>query len=112
MEAIVVGALFTVLFGGLLLAVYLGFRSVEEQRTVRKEEEQAWRFGLTGSGATRLGERLVTAASESAVKPDEEAMVRRVQNYIESEQTLADQFVSHPSVESLYRESGRKSAWN
>lgn len=112
MEAIMVGVLFTVLFGGLLLAVVLGYRNVEENRALRQEEEELWRFGLDGTPTARLRARLVSPETASGPATDQDAMVRRVQNYIESEQSLADQFVSQPSVESLYRDSGKKSAWN
>ena len=40
--------------------------------------------------------------------PLDEALIRQLQQYLEAEQLLADEFVLQPSIESLYRESGRR----
>ncbi len=96
--------LFTFCFGGMVLIVFLGARRIEEEfdakaaqeRTLRAEAARVPRFFvITQPAAPRVG-------------PLDDAFLGELQQYLDAEQVLADQFVTQPSVESLYRESGRK----
>ena len=96
--------LFTFAFGGMVLIIFLGARRIEEEFKEKARETQAIRaqaarvpkfFVVTPPGAPRVG-------------PFDDAFLWQLQQYLDAEQTLADEFVLQPSVESLYRESGRK----
>ena len=104
MLAILIGGLFAFLFTGLLLAVFLGAQRVEEELKERAREAVQMR-----EQATRVPRFfMVNRAASPRVGPLDEAMLWQVQQYLDAEQTMADEFVLQPSVESLYRESGRR----
>lgn len=103
MLGILVGVLFTFLFGGMLLIVVLGASGIQDELEKRTHLEPDARaraaaiprfFVLTQPGEVREGHL-------------DEALVGQLQQYLEAEQTLAAEFVSQPSMESLYRESGK-----
>ena len=101
--ALIVG-LFTFAFGGMLLILILGARRIEDElrerareaREVRTETARIPRFFV------------VTRPAGPAVGRVDEALLGQLQQYLDAEQVLADEFVLQPSVESLYRESGRR----
>jgi hypothetical protein len=106
MLGILIGGLFTFAFGGMLLILFLGSRRIEgeleerarEVEKIRADAARIPRFFVvtqpTGHGAGRL----------------DDALLWQLQEYVEAEQVLADEFVLQPSIESLYRESGRRLA--
>jgi hypothetical protein len=104
MLGILIGGLFTFMFGGLVLIVFLGARRIEDEFAERKKE-----IGEIRAQAARIPRFLVVnPVTTSRVGRPDETLVWQVQQYLEMEQVLADEFVLHPSLESLYRESGRR----
>jgi hypothetical protein len=104
MLGILIGGLFTFAFGGMLLIVVLGARQVEDELKKRARVENDIRaaasripgFFLANQPLPPEGGRL------------DEALLGRVQQYLDAELLLADEFVLQPSIESLYRESDRR----
>lgn len=103
MLGLLLGVLLTFMFGGLVLIVVLGASGVQEELEKRAHQEPDARtraaaiprfFVVTQPGEVREGHL-------------DEALVGQLQQYLDDEQTLAAEFVSQPSLESLYRESGK-----
>lgn len=104
MLGVLIGALFTFALGGLVLILVLGARRIEDELEERARATQAMR-----ANAARVPNFLVVRRpTDARVGRVDEALLRRVQQYLEAEQILADEFVLQPSIESLYRESGRR----
>jgi hypothetical protein len=103
MLAILIGGLFTFLFGGLILILFCGARRIEEEIEARRREEEDVR-----RQAARVPRFFVVTqpASPRNGKIDE-ALLRNLQQYLEAEQRVAHEFVLRPSLDSLYRDSGR-----
>lgn len=55
---------------------------------------------------------LAAPAERTAPSRLDERAVIQVQRYLEGEQTAVEQFVSHPSVETLYRRADRRIGMN
>jgi hypothetical protein len=103
MFGVLIGGLFAFLFAGLLLALVLGGRRIEDELNERAREARKIRVG-----AARVPRFLVVnRPTGSRVGRVDEALLWRVQQYLEAEQMLADKFVLQPSIENLYRESDR-----
>ena len=99
-----IGGLFTFLFGGMLLMLFFGARRIEEEFSERQREIQKVR-----ADAARIPRFIVVSQPTSPRSgPLDEAILRQVQQYLDAEQLLADEFVLQPSMESLYRDSGRR----
>jgi|MudIll2142460700_1097286.scaffolds.fasta_scaffold116610_2 hypothetical protein len=104
MLAILIGGLFALLFAGMMLAIFFGAQRAEEEFKERAREAQEIR-----EQAARIPRFLVVNRPTSPrPAPPDDALLWQVQQYLEAEQTLADEFVLQPSIESLYRESGRR----
>jgi hypothetical protein len=105
MLAILIGGLFVSLFAGMMLAVFFAAQKAGE----RFAEERAHDAREIREQAARIPHFLVVSPPVSPrLAPLDEALVGQLQRYLEVEQTLADEFVLQPSIESLYRESGRR----
>lgn len=104
MLGVLIGCLCAFGFGGMLLILFFGARQIEDDLTQRAQEAQKIR-----ADAARIPRFFVISqpASPRAGRPDE-AFLSQLQDYLDAEQTLADEFVLQPSIESLYRESGRR----
>jgi len=103
MLGIIIGGLFTFAFGGLVLILVLGARRIEDEL-----EERARKAREIRVDAPRVPHFLVVSQpTGSRVGRVDEALLWRVQQYLEAEQMRVDEFVLQPSIESLYRESGR-----
>lgn len=104
MLGVLIGGLFAFVFGAMLLMLLVGARKIEdeieerarEQREVRARAARTPRFFVVTQPASPVAERL------------DEAVLWKLQQYLDAEQTLADEFVLQPSIESLYRESDRR----
>jgi hypothetical protein len=106
MVGILIGGLFTFLFGALGLILVFGARRIEDEFNEREQEIQKIR-----AEAARIPRFIVISPPAGARSgPLDEALFWQVQQYLEAEQLLADEFVLRPSMESLYRESGRRPA--
>jgi hypothetical protein len=104
MLGVLIGGLFTFLFGGMMLILLLGARRIEDEMKERAREVSEIR-----ADAARIPRFfLVAQPAGREVGRLDEALVGRLQQYLEAEQLLADEFVLQPSLESLYRESGRR----
>lgn len=103
MLAILIGALCVFGFGGLLLILFFGARGIEER--LAEEQRQAREV----RGVVRVPQFLVMTRPEPPRLADvDEPMLWQLRQYLEAEQMLAEEFVSQPSLENLYRESGRR----
>ena len=104
MLGVLIGGLFTFLFGAMVLILVFGARRIEDEFNERAQEIQEIR-----AAAARIPRFIVVSPPTGARSgPLDEALFWQVQRYLEAEQLLADEFVLRPSMESLYRESGRK----
>lgn len=106
MLGVLVGGLFIFLFGGMVLILFFGARRIEDELSERAREARQ-----IGAEAARIPRFFVVTqpAGPEGGRVDE-AVLWQVQQYLTAEQTLADEFVSQPSIESLYRDSGRRLA--
>jgi hypothetical protein len=102
MLGVLIGGLFMFAFGGMLLILMLGARRIEDE--IKTREAQA----LRADAAQIPRFFVVTPPARPRVGPLDDALLWQLQRYLEAEQTLADEFVLQPSIESLYRESGRR----
>lgn len=104
MLGILIGGLFTFLFGGMLLILIFGAQGIEAQ--LEEKEREAARFRAEGARIPRFF--VVNQPVNPRPGVIDEAFASHVREYLEAEQVLADEFVLHPSIESLYRESGTR----
>ena len=104
MLGVLIGGLFTFLFGGMVLILVFGARRIEEEFNEREQEIQKIR-----ADAARIP-RFIVVSQPAAPRsgPLDEGLLGQVQQYLEAEQRLANEFVLQPSMESLYRDSGRR----
>jgi len=107
MVGVLIGGLFTFLFGGLLLIVLFGAQEIEAE--LKAKEREARKVRAVGAHVPRFF--VTQPAGDQAGKIDE-AFASRVQHYLDTEQILADEFVSQPSIENLYRESATRLTWH
>lgn len=96
--------LIPIFFGAMFLILYAGFRSIEDERA--REEAEANEIGEEFIPIPRFFARLGPAELRDVPDPVEESVLLEVQRYLMIEQTLADEFVSEPSVERLFRKAG------
>jgi hypothetical protein len=104
MLGVLIGGLFTFLFGAMVLILVFGARRIEDEFNERAQEIQKIR-----AAAARIPRFIVVSPPPSPRSgPLDERLFWQVQQYLEAEQLLADEFVLRPSMEALYRESGRR----
>ena len=104
MLGVLIGGLFTFLFGGMVLILVFGARRIQDEFNEREQEMQKIR-----AAAARLPRFIVVSQPPGPRSgPLDEGLLWQVQQYLEAEQRLADEFVLQPSMESLYRDSGRR----
>jgi hypothetical protein len=105
MLGVLLGFLFAFLFGAMLLMLALGARNIEQEW--EKREQEVHRQVAEERGAVRFFAPAWPSIPQTERQPDE-ALLLRVAKYLETEQSLAEAFVSQPSIENLYRDSSRK----
>jgi hypothetical protein len=104
MLGVLIGGLFTFLFGAIVLILVFGARRIEDEFNERAQEIQKIR-----ADAARIPRFIVVSPPTGPRSgPLDERLFWQVQQYLEAEQLLADEFVLRPSMETLYRESGRR----
>ncbi len=108
MIGVLIGGLFIVVFGGMLLILVLGAGQVEDEVKAREAEAREMRAEPTRPA--RFLEAAPPPRPQTGQPQLDEALLSQLQQYIDAEQTLADEFVLQPSIDSLYRETGRKLA--
>ena len=102
-----------VLVAFLMLLMGLEILILELAYSIRDEDRANRTEAFTGASRESMPtawilNRTSHPPKEFHAEAVDEAILVRVQKYLEAEQTLAAEFVSKPSVEALYRESGRK----
>jgi hypothetical protein len=104
MLGVLLGAVFAFLFGATVLILIFGAWRIEDECNEREQEIRKIR-----AQAARIPRFIVVSQPTGPRRGQlDEALLRQVQQYLEAEQQLADEFVLQPSMESLYRDSGRR----
>jgi hypothetical protein len=107
MEATIVLILFlTFLVGGMMLALVMGYRSIEESRlgqTLEQPHARAETVARTIAVPSFLPRAGVVPPVPSITFDD--ALLARLERHVRAEQALVSQFVRFPSVDSLYSRS-------
>ena len=108
MEATVVLVLvLTFLVGGMMLALVMGYRGIEESRaaaeTARAAPAPGVPDGIVVPGFFATTGSRSYAAAELAF---DEALLARLAQHVRAEHATVAQFVHYPSVDSLYQQSG------
>jgi hypothetical protein len=108
MIGVLICGLATFLFGGMLLILIFGAQSREAEREAARRDARQARLHLA-----RIPRFFVVnqPARPQGEKPHD-AFAAQLEQYLEAEQVLADQFVSEPSLESLYRDSDTRLTWH
>lgn len=107
MEAtVVLTVVLAFLFGGMMLALVMGYRSIEESRA----QEVAHPARPRPADVVMVPSFFATAenlpASHRSVVAFDEALLARLEQHVRAEQATVAQFVHFPSIDSLYRQSG------
>ena len=107
METALVVLAVGVLFGGMVLMLTMGFLSAEREREQHVQAHE--------SVPVRRPAAMITVPGFFA-RPDQaleslnvifdDDLVTRIEHHVRLEQAVVAQFVHHPSVDNLYRESG------
>jgi len=96
----------TFLVGGMLLALVMGYRSIEESRA------QLVARPAKAPGAAdvvMIPSFFAKVENRSFPGPDiafDDALLARVEQHVRAEHAMVEQFVHFPSIDSLYRQSG------
>lgn len=106
MGATVVLVLFlTFVFGGMLLALVMGYQGIEQSRAPKRlaRESDAAMTGVVASPAffASVGER----QSQFPTAAFDDALLAALEKHVRAEQAIVTQFVHFPSVDSLYSRS-------
>lgn len=107
MEGVIVLVLvLTFMFGGLLLALVMGYRSIEDSRIGLTPKQPAIRAVVTEEIAAHS---FLPKADRIPPVPTitfDDALLARLERHVRAEQAVVSQFVHYPSVDSLYSHSG------
>lgn len=107
MEAALVVLAVTVLFGGMVWMLVMGYQDSEAERARQARSREADAAARVAAIVTLPG---FFARSERTGTPlnavFDEAMVNQLEHHVRLEQAVVAQFVHHPSVDNLYRQSG------
>lgn len=107
MEATLVLVLvLTILVGGMMLALVMGYRSIEEGRSQLAVELRA----EAGRAADAIAIPSFFAWVDDRKTPlptiaFDDALLARLEKHVRAEQAVVTQFVHFPSIDSLYRHS-------
>lgn len=104
MIAVLLVGLLVFVMGGMLLMLFLGAQGIEE----RLMEDDRREKQLLRQIAPVPQFLVVTQPSAPRLDGLDEAFLLQLCAYLEAEETLASEFVMQPSLENLYRESGRR----
>ncbi len=95
------------LFVGMTLLLTAGYLNTEKERT---EQAKARDAEAALSAATMAAEPRFFAPSQDVASPPpfvfDDALVVRLEDHVRLEQELVAQFVHHPSIDNLYRQTG------
>jgi hypothetical protein len=96
----------TFLVGGMMLALVMGYRSIEESRASQNASvarTPGIADGVLVPGFFAPADRRSYTAADIAF---DEALLRRLAQHVQAEHATVAQFVHFPSVDSLYQQSG------
>lgn len=107
MEATVVLILvLTFLVGGMMLALVMGYRSVEESRAQPVERTSKAPTAADVVLVPSFFAKLETPGFTVPAVAFDDALLARVEQHVRAEHEMVAQFVHYPSIDSLYRQSG------
>jgi hypothetical protein len=93
------------LFGGMMLALVMGYVSTEQERA---EDEQTNLSTALVARMTATEHFFANANNTRGLRRDDagdDAMVNRLEDYLREEQAVVARFVNEPSVDNLYRQT-------
>lgn len=104
MEGILLAGFLAFLFVSMTLILFFGYKGIEEERAKRAlDSVEGWPDDLY---VARFLAKSPRTEADRVPEAAREAVRQRVQCHLDAEQRVVDEFVSQPSVESLYRRSG------
>jgi hypothetical protein len=107
MEAtLVLMLVLTFLFGGLMLALVMGYRSIEESRAQQASRPAAAPGAVDAVRIPAFFAQLENRTPPGPAAVFDEALLARLEQHVRAEHAMVAQFVHFPSVDSLYRPSG------
>jgi hypothetical protein len=103
----VFGALLTLLFGGMMLALVMGYLETEKKREQeeRARMTEAVPVGQAVASVPRFFADLDRVQSPPAPDTADDGYVSQLEGYLMAEQALVARFVKEPSIDNLYREA-------
>lgn len=96
----------TFLFGGLMLALVMGYRSIEESRAQLVEPPAKAPTAADIVLVPSFFAKLETPGFAVPAVAFDDALLARVEQHVKAEHAMVAQFVHYPSIDSLYRQSG------
>jgi hypothetical protein len=99
----------TLLFGGMFLALVMGYLSAEEAKAARDAKARhadAWRIAEPMVAIPGFFKMVDAMPSEATPQAFDEFLLAQLEHHVKAEQAVVKQFVHLPSVDSLYRQSG------
>jgi hypothetical protein len=96
----------TFLFGGMFLALAMGYRSIEESRAEQQTRPSAQPRVADVVIIPSFFAKVENRNFPGPVTAFDEALLARLEQHVRAEHATVAQFVHFPSVDSLYRQSG------
>lgn len=96
----------TFLFGGLMLALVMGYRSLEESRAQLVAPPAKPPTAADVVLVPSFFAKLETPGFTVPAVAFDDALLARVEQHVKAEHAMVAQFVHYPSIDSLYRQSG------
>ena len=96
----------TFLFGGLMLALVMGYRSIEEGRAQPVARPAQAPSVVDVAMIPSFFAAVENFSSAGPPVAFDEALLARLEQHVRAEHAMVAQFVHFPSIDSLYRPSG------
>jgi len=107
MDAALIVLAVGILFGGMVLMLVMGYQSTERERALQAGARETAAAAPPASVVTVPGFFANPAAASQPFNIlFDDALVNRIEHHVRLEQAVVAQFVHHPSIDNLYRESG------
>jgi hypothetical protein len=107
MEATIVLVLFlTFMVGGMMLALVMGYRSIEESRIEHAPASHVQPPVVLAVAGRGFFENTADRVPASPAIAFDDALLAQLEQHVRAEQAMVSQFVHFPSVDSLYSSSG------
>ena len=104
-ETIALGLVLTLVVGGMMLALVMGYRDIEESRAKRAAHaSKAPRVANVAIVPSFFAAATKHTVTGPAIAFDE-ALLARLEQHVKAEHATVAQFVHYPSLDSLYRKS-------